>query len=72
MSARPCDGEFSCLDHMLVGYRCSGPLMLCDGGAHAPSERHTFARGAAPRVTVSRSRVGVEGRGRVPGVSGDP
>eukprot|EP00966_Prymnesium_polylepis_P273112 6309341-Prymnesium_polylepis.1 len=26
MGARPCDGDSSCLDRMLVGYRCSGPL----------------------------------------------
>ena len=37
--ARPCDGDFSCHDRMLVGYRCSGPLVPCDGGAHAPPER---------------------------------
>eukprot|EP00966_Prymnesium_polylepis_P209079 4843526-Prymnesium_polylepis.1 len=39
MGARPCDGDFSCLDRMLVGFRCSGPLMPCDGGARAPPER---------------------------------
>eukprot|EP00966_Prymnesium_polylepis_P317041 7325137-Prymnesium_polylepis.1 len=22
----------------MVGYRCSGPLMPCDGGAHVPPE----------------------------------
>ena len=38
MGARPCDGDFSCPDRMLF-YRCSGPLMPCDGGAHAPPER---------------------------------
>eukprot|EP00966_Prymnesium_polylepis_P111510 2579478-Prymnesium_polylepis.1 len=55
MCARPCDGDFSCLDRMLVDYRCSGPLMPCEGGVHSPPERpYTFARGAAPRMTVVR------------------
>eukprot|EP00966_Prymnesium_polylepis_P284731 6578228-Prymnesium_polylepis.1 len=27
--------------HVLVGYRCSGLLVPCDGGAHAPPERRS-------------------------------
>eukprot|EP00966_Prymnesium_polylepis_P046714 1082847-Prymnesium_polylepis.1 len=91
MAAKAVHGDVSCRDRMLAGCRCSGPLVPCGGGAHAPLERRlrgfeiwlfkllsniladTFARGAAPRVTVFLgSRVCVEGRGRVPGVSGHP
>eukprot|EP00966_Prymnesium_polylepis_P011951 274572-Prymnesium_polylepis.1 len=47
--ARPCDGDVSCHDRMLVGYRCTGPLEPCDGGAHAPPERHFCSGRGAPR-----------------------
>eukprot|EP00966_Prymnesium_polylepis_P025762 594051-Prymnesium_polylepis.1 len=38
MAAKAVHGDVLCRDRMLVGCLWSGPLVPCDGGAHAPPE----------------------------------
>eukprot|EP00966_Prymnesium_polylepis_P275796 6372419-Prymnesium_polylepis.1 len=78
MAAKAVHGDVSCCrDRMLVGCRCSGPFWcLAMARGTRPSRVPHFCSGrGAPRAIVcqfSGSRVGLEGRGRVPGVSGHP